>query len=410
MAPSRSNSLRLPLLCALAVAALFVAACGSRDDSTGASSSSGGGGGGAKTLKLGMVWSMSGDFAPYGQPGVDGVKMAIADINNDGGVKVGNTTYKLDLKVVDDRSDAQAAVAGATGLLRDDKVKYILGPISGLTPPVAKLAAASNVIHLSAASVASSLAGTKDYPLLFGTLVTPEGRCEVQAKSIKEFFPKVKTAAIVGPNDPTGQLDFPICEQKFKAEGLTPTLFRYPPGTKDLTVTMTKVAASKPDIIVTGWSANDAADMFPAIADSGIPTDVPVVLFGASYTAGKDGLKDGRPFIANPFVVSDFTVPNPTQEAIAFRDRAQQFLKTQQLDPLATTMEFFYDAVRHLAVAMEKAGTVDDTAKVAQAMNSTESPGIADTIKFVHNNISTGVDATLSQGDETTTKHIVPTG
>jgi hypothetical protein len=109
-------------------------------------------------------------------------------------------------------------------------------------------------------------------------------------------------------------------------------------------------------------------------------------------------------------VVSDFTVPNPTQEAIAFRDRAEKFLGTSSLDPLATTMEFFYDGLRHLAVSMNKAGTVTDTAKVAAAMNATTSPGISDTIKFVHNNIVTGVDATLSQDGKATTEHITPNG
>lgn len=403
MALKRGKGMRCSLLgVLLAAAVLPMAACGSDDEGAG------GEGGGAETLTVGMVWSMSGAFAPYGQPGVDGVEMAIADINREGGVKVGDTSYQLELKVVDDRSDAQAAVAAATELLRDDEVKYLIGPISGLTPPVAKLAAAQDVLHLSAASVASSLAGTEDYPLLFGTLVTPEGRCEVTTKAITTFFPDAATVAIVGPNDPTGQLNFPICEESLQSAGLEPQSFPYPAGTKDLTVTMTKVAASDPDVISTGWSANDAVDMFPAVASAGIPTDVPIVLFGTSYDAGTEGLKDGRPFVGNPFVVSDFTVPNPTPEAIEFRDRAQEFLDTQELDPLATTMEFFYDAVIHLAASMEDAGTIEDTAAVAKSMNAITSPGITEDTRFVRNNIQVGVDVTLSRAGEATTEHITP--
>jgi branched-chain amino acid transport system substrate-binding protein len=412
MASHKMTGLRRWLLRVLLGAAVIgIAACGSDNNKSTAQSTvsgSGSGGGGAKTLTLGMVWSMSGPYAPYGQPGVDGVNLAISDINKAGGVKVGGTTYKLKLKVVDDRSDAQAAVAGATGLLRDDHVQYLLGPLADLTGPVAKLAAAQHVLQLSAATIASPLAGTADYPLLLGTVLPPTARCQAIAKSITTFAPSAHKVALVGPNNESGQLNFPICEAQFKAAGLAPQSFRYPAGSKDLTVTMTKVAAAKPDVISTGWAASDVADILPAVTAAGIPNTVPIVLFGASYDAGKQGLKDGRPFVAIPFVVSDFTVPSPTQQAIAFRDRVRAFLKTQNLDPLETSTEFFYDAVRHLALAMQDAGTVTDTAAVAKSMNSITSPGITGDTRFVKNIIQVGVDATFVQGDKTTTEHIVP--
>jgi ABC-type branched-subunit amino acid transport system substrate-binding protein len=401
----------------LIVVVVVLAGCGSSSSSSSSgssgggsssSSSSGGSGGGAtKTLKVGMVWSLSGAFAPYGKPGVDGVNLAIHDINAAGGVKVGGTDYKLSLKVVDDRSDPQTAVAGAIQLIRDDGVKYLIGPLSGLTPPVAKLAAQANVVHLSAASVASALAGTKAYPLLFGTLVTDAGRCEVMMSAIKQFFPSAHNVAIVGPDDPTGQLDSPLCASKAKAVGLTPTAFPYPAGTTDLTVTMTKVAAAHPDIIIAGWAANDAAAQYPAVVASSIPKTTPIVLFGDSYSDGLKGLK-GRPFIASPFVEADFTVPHPTPDALKFKGQLQQFLGTKTLNPLETTAEFFYDALRHTAAAMTSAGSVTDTAAVAKAMDSITTQGITGPTRFVHNNAVVGVDVTLGNKGAPKTVHITP--
>jgi branched-chain amino acid transport system substrate-binding protein len=387
---------------AVAAAAFAVASCGSKGDTGSASTGSSGEG----VIPIGMIWSMSGNFSPYGQPGVDGVKLAIDEVNKSGGVKVDGKTYKMQLKLVDDRSDAQAAVAGATQLIKDDKVKVIIGPISGLTPPVAKLAAANHVIQLNAAAVANALAGTKDYPLIFGTLPTGQARCGLAAQAIKDFFPNTKSTAIVGPSDPTGQNNLPFCMSEFKKLGLGPKSFPYPPGTKDLTTTMTKVAAAKPDAISTGWSAPDAQNVFSAVGPAGIKDDVPMLLYGTSYDAGVTGFKGGRPFIAHPIVVSDFTVPNPTPQAQAFADKLKTFLKTDKLDPLETTAEFFYDPMKHLAESMKQANTVTDTQAIADKMNSITTEGITGPTRFVNGNIQVGVDVTESKDGQATTKHI----
>src|SRR3954454_14068276 len=63
------------------------------------------------TLLVGMVWSMSGAYSPYGHPAVNGVLLAINEINKSGGIKVHGTRYNLKLKVLDDRSDPQTGVA-----------------------------------------------------------------------------------------------------------------------------------------------------------------------------------------------------------------------------------------------------------------------------------------------------------
>ena len=389
----------------LLLMALLAAGCGSsgEDDSGGGSE-----GGSDHTIPIGMVWSLSGELAPYGQPGVDGAEMAISEINEAGGVTVGDQTYDLSLSVEDDRSDTQAAVAGAIKLIRDDQVKYLIGPLSSLTGPVAKIAAEQEAMQFNASTIASPLAGTEDYPYLFGTVLAPEGRCEVIAESIHTFYPTVSKVAVVGPNEESGQLNFPICEEKLIEAGFDTQTFPYPAGSTDLTTTMAKVANFDPDVISTGWSVGDAFTVFPAIEPAGIPSSVPFVLYGASYETGMEGIGGERSFVAIPFVESDFSVPSPTKAALAFKDRLEKFLNVDKLSSEEVAAEYFYGAIHQLAASMEAADSIDELPEITEQMNTINTPGIAGPTEFSENIIVAGADATLVENGEAKTVHIVP--
>lgn len=84
----------------------------------------------AGTIKLGATVSETGQYSTEGTRVENGYKMAIADINNAGGVKVGSSYYNLSLTLYDDQSDKSKAASLYDTLISTDKVDLLLGPYS----------------------------------------------------------------------------------------------------------------------------------------------------------------------------------------------------------------------------------------------------------------------------------------
>lgn len=91
-----------------------------------ACSASPGGNNGADgdTIKLGVNYELSGDVATYGQASVTGIKMAIEEINEAGGID----GKQIELVEVDNKSDAAEATTLATRLMSQDGVLACMGP------------------------------------------------------------------------------------------------------------------------------------------------------------------------------------------------------------------------------------------------------------------------------------------
>ncbi|MFB6172892.1 MAG: ABC transporter substrate-binding protein [Haloarculaceae archaeon] len=91
--------------------------------------SSGGGGtvtsGGTKTVHLGQVIPLTGAAKLYGLPGNAGQKMAVEDINGDGGFEVGGTTYKFEYTALDSECKPATARNAASRLIQDRGVDVI---------------------------------------------------------------------------------------------------------------------------------------------------------------------------------------------------------------------------------------------------------------------------------------------
>src|SRR5690606_37415193 len=82
-----------------------------------------------EVLKIGVVSALDGPGSEWGR-GVDGgTKIAAKEVNDAGGLKVGDKTYKLQVISYDDAYKAAQGVAAATRLIEQDRVKFILGPL-----------------------------------------------------------------------------------------------------------------------------------------------------------------------------------------------------------------------------------------------------------------------------------------
>lgn len=93
-----------------------------------------------KPIKVGVTLPLSGGLELFGQQGIQGMKMAVKEINDSGGV----LGRKLELVIEDNKTDPKTSVEKATKLIKRDKVIAVAGPITSgardaMTPTMTKL-------------------------------------------------------------------------------------------------------------------------------------------------------------------------------------------------------------------------------------------------------------------------------
>ena len=105
---------------AAALAAVcLLAGCGS--SSGGEATASTGG-----TVNVGVATTLSGTFAALGQPGLNGIKLAINQLNQNGGL----LGKKLHLITADDQIDPSTGATVTRGLILNDHVQVLFGSVS----------------------------------------------------------------------------------------------------------------------------------------------------------------------------------------------------------------------------------------------------------------------------------------
>jgi branched-chain amino acid transport system substrate-binding protein len=220
----------------------------------------------------------------------------------------------------------------------------------------------------------------------------------------RAFLPNAQKVAIVGPNDATGQTTAPPFRAAFSGAGYTVKDFSYPAATTDLSVVMTQVASFNPDLMFLGWAQSNWELAIPALTGAGIGQGTAIMAYGG--TAASAPSFKGRPYIADPVIEADFSVANPTTEAKKFEERLKKLTGQSTLPPHENSAEFFYSSVLLLAKAMEKAGSVSDTAAIAKALTQVKVQGISGPVYYdSHNVIVTGLDFTFVANGTETTKH-----
>lgn len=83
------------------------------------------------TINIGFTGPLSGGAALYGKNTLDGIEMAVNEMNAAGGVEIGGKTYKLNVVALDDKySPAEAAVNGRR-LAQEHKTPVVFTPQFG---------------------------------------------------------------------------------------------------------------------------------------------------------------------------------------------------------------------------------------------------------------------------------------
>jgi branched-chain amino acid transport system substrate-binding protein len=152
---------------------------------------------GQKTVKLGMNIPMTGDYAPWGLPGLYGCQIVANDLNAAGGVRIGNDNYKIEIVAYDHAYDTEKAVQGYKKLVLEDRVKMVM--MLGGSTVASVLPWARRKKMLTTTLLPSDITPKSDY--LIATCESHPLYNVTGVEWLAENHPEAKTAVIVTNND-----------------------------------------------------------------------------------------------------------------------------------------------------------------------------------------------------------------
>lgn len=150
-----------------------------------------------KTLTVGMNIPMTGDYAPWGLPGLYGCDIIANNINAGGGVTIGGETYDINVASYDHAYDTEKAIQGFKKLVLEDDAKMVM--MLGGSTVAAVLPWATRKKVLTTTLLPSDI--TPDSEFLVATCESHPLYNVTGVVWMAREFPDVKTAAIVTNND-----------------------------------------------------------------------------------------------------------------------------------------------------------------------------------------------------------------
>ena len=214
------------------------------------------------TITLGSSISLTGKYATNGLHTQRGYDYAVDVINSSGGVKVGGKTYKLDVKYYDDESTPARGAQLAERLIQQDGIEFMLGPYSsGMTKAIAPVSEKFGVPMVEAEGASRSLF-TQGYKYLFAVLSTSEQylstAIELAAQASSD--PSSVRVAMAFESDPFSMDVRAGVVDAINKYGMKTIIDdQLPADLSDMSTTLTKVKALKPDILIVSGHSKGAA-------------------------------------------------------------------------------------------------------------------------------------------------------
>ena len=234
------------------------------------------------TITLGSALSLTGKYATNGLHTQRGYDFAVDRINSTGGVKVGGKSYKLTVKYYDDESTPARGAQLAERLIQQDGVDYMLGPYSsGMTKAIAPVSEKFGVPMIEAEGASRSLF-TQGYRYLFAVLSTTDlylpGAVHFAADQKKSIgkSPSETKVAMAFEGDPFSMDIRAGLVELIGSYGMKIIIDdQLPADLSDMSTTLTKVKALKPDILIVSGHSKGAATAARQIDEMKI--NVPII-------------------------------------------------------------------------------------------------------------------------------------
>lgn len=226
-------------------------------------------GGGSKTLRIGISAALSGSFAPFDVPLVNGMKYAVKEINAKGGLG----GYKAELVVKDNKTDPNLTATTTQELLSSGIRVFVLTTADAAVASGVQVAKAGGISSIGAASIPSYTRSIG--PSAFSVLFADNGQASADAQYACDSG--YRKAYVLGANEFPYTRDIPkyfgqafakLCGGKVIGNDT------YRLGQTEFGTQITKITnlSQKPDVIFSPIFVPDSGPFLKQLRAAGVTT------------------------------------------------------------------------------------------------------------------------------------------
>jgi branched-chain amino acid transport system substrate-binding protein len=234
-------------------------------------------------IKLGLLLSYAGTYAPLSNNITDALKLRLAEA----GDKLGGRP--VEIVQLDDEADPAKAPANTTKLITGEKVDFLIGPVhSGVAMAMCKIAREEGTMTIVANAGANAVTRAMCAPNIFRTSFSNWQACAPMGKVMAELGHK--SVVTMSWKYAAGQEMLEAFTDSFKARGgkvMKEILVPFPDV--EFQAQLTEIASLKPDAVFVFFSGGGAVKYMKDYAATGLPATAP--LFGPGFLT--DGTLEG---------------------------------------------------------------------------------------------------------------------
>lgn len=203
------------------------------------------------TITFGAALALTGGMASEGTQVQAGYDFYIRHINERGGIKVGDKTYKVAIKYYDDESSPATSAKLYERLINEDHIRLLIGPYSsGVTMAVSAVTEKYHV-PMVVAHAASAAIYNRGYRYLFAVLTTADQYTANFIKMAAEAKPRGQRVALIGENDLLPREWMTGAAAQAGAAGLEVVYNgSFPKGAEDFSSMIEAMRATAPDVVI----------------------------------------------------------------------------------------------------------------------------------------------------------------
>ena len=284
-----SGGRRAILLCL----GLLLAACDGAALPIGHASEAGG-----PPILFGATISITGPTAKEGEYTRDGYLLAVDTINQRGGIRVGDKSYRVALQYYDDESQPERVPALYDKLIAEDHVNFLLGPYtSALTAAAAPVAESAQIPMVDAHGSAESIFA-QGYHYTFGILSPARNYLRGVIAVVHAKDPAAHTLALLGADEPFSHEVLAGAADYARDIGVT-TVYSafYTINPADLSPLLLQVKATQPEILLAAGHLQDSLLIARQVHELGLAPKALGFTAGPSTPEFRANLQTGADYI-----------------------------------------------------------------------------------------------------------------
>jgi branched-chain amino acid transport system substrate-binding protein len=337
----------------------------------------------ADTVVFGAAISITGKTAKEGEYTRDGYEFAIGQINELGGIKVGDKTYRVELKYYDDETKPERTAQLFEKLINEDKVNLLLGPYgSSPTGTAAPIAERYKVPMVEANGAAESIF-SKGYKYTFMILSPAKLYLRGIIDTVRAADSGARTVAILGENESFSKEVAAGAAEYAKEKKMSVVYDElYPTNAQDVSALLTAIKGKNPDLILGSGHLQDSLLIVKQSKDLGVSPKAmgfsvgpSAPEFRANLGKSADYVFGGTQWTESLKYNGDDPWKTPKAFSEAFRAKHPHYKTTPYQVAESAAAVIVYQR------AIEKAGTIEPT-RVRDALAAIDMTTYFGRIKF----------------------------